>query len=1111
METLANRRKIDVYSPIGKTSLKYLREYASAREGRQFRSITQLKKFYNMTETNVKYHLATLYNTEIDKQKKNKKVKQTYKQAAENNANYFEKLQKRNVFRDIYKNVYLLQNNRRDEFSINLEEALGVFSLKEFLGKLLNALLEANKTFLTIEVNGTFYTLNDHTRLRLLEYIENGMVQQEDVTESDGRVVTNIEYADTMTIHAFEPKHKNQRHNGAFFKYMHNMKFDLSKYGIYSVVDYSDIKRVEEINRDTCLIHALKQGGLEEQYTDAIKELVKNRCIPLSDLDKICEKAEIQIQLKKVDKNNKKDDKHNDRYVYGKQFKRVFVIGLIDEHYFLIDETNITSYAIQNYDEVKNEKEPNYIIKKQGNSYKRDKKRCIDSFKLVRLLIDNKDTLLEEISNENSLIAATQFYDRVDDKITDLNYTVNASTIKPVVQKEEEKPKKEVEFVNVFFDFETYVKHVAVNLSGVEKHRKQHTPYLCRTIDNSGIEKVFYGENCGLKMLFSLNKHTRLIAHNANYDYRFIIRHLHNVREISRGNRLISCTGLFKKLQIQIKDSLHLISMPLRDFPGAFNLRSEKEVMPYDLYNETTVNEKFVSINTALSFVKEEDRGQFLDNIKKWNLQVGDKYNIIEYSSKYCALDCSILRDGYNTFRGWMLEHVKIDINDMLTIASLAHKYFVNEGCYNGVNQLGGTPQRFIQKCVVGGRTMCADNVKHQVSGRIQDFDAVSLYPSAMYRMDGFLLGVPKVITNLDYNDLKRKDGYFVEIVIKRVGIKRTLPLISYKNDKGVRMFTNDVIGKHVFVDKITLEDIITFQDVEFDIVRGYYFDEGFNTKIKDTIKYLFEKRLELKKQKNNCEMVYKLIMNSGYGKSIMKPIENETRVINNEEEFQKYMTRNYNWIISFNRISDSEKFRVKSVKTLIDHFNIAHVGVSILSMSKRIMNEVMCLAEDNGIDIYYQDTDSMHLKEEGIDVLSNAFNEKYGRELIGKQLGQFHSDFDFHDEEGNKRNDIANIYASRSLFLGKKCYIDELKGTNKNTGEIETDYHIRMKGVPNSCILYTSKKLGFNNVYDMYESLYNGNAIDFDLTQNGKKANFKFENDYTVHTLSVFQRKIKF
>jgi hypothetical protein len=38
--------------------------------------------------------------------------------------------------------------------------------------------------------------------------------------------------------------------------------------------------------------------------------------------------------------------------------------------------------------------------------------------------------------------------------------------------------------------------------------------------------------------------------------------------------------------------------------------------------------------------------------------------------------------------------------------------------------------------------------------------------------------------------------------------------------------------------------------------------------------------------------------------------------------------------------------------------------------MSKRIMNEVMCLAEQNKLKLYYQDTDSIHIKEEDIEVL---------------------------------------------------------------------------------------------------------------------------------------------
>ena len=42
--------------------------------------------------------------------------------------------------------------------------------------------------------------------------------------------------------------------------------------------------------------------------------------------------------------------------------------------------------------------------------------------------------------------------------------------------------------------------------------------------------------------------------------------------------------------------------------------------------------------------------------------------------------------------------------------------------------------------------------------------------------------------------------------------------------------------------------------------------------------------------------------------------------------------------------------------------------------MSKRIMNEVMCTAEDIGIDIMYQDTDSMHLYKDDLGPLREEF-----------------------------------------------------------------------------------------------------------------------------------------
>ncbi len=217
-------------------------------------------------------------------------------------------------------------------------------------------------------------------------------------------------------------------------------------------------------------------------------------------------------------------------------------------------------------------------------------------------------------------------------------------------------------------------------------------------------------------------------------------------------------------------------------------------------------------------------------------------------------------------------------------------------------------------------------------------------------------------------------------------------------------------------------------------------------------------------------------------------------------------MIKNYNFIKDITVIYDLKgkpcKWKVNTIKAIDEHFNIPHVGCSILSMSKRIMNEVICLAEDNKLDIYYQDTDSMHIQEKDIETLQNAFKTKYDKELIGKNMGQFHSDFDF-----KKHTDV---YASKSIFLGKKSYIDELKGTDEK-GNINTSYHIRMKGIPNKVILYTVEKMKLSSPMELYEKLYNKEAILFDLTCGGDKANFKKHANYTIETLKMFNRIIIF
>lgn len=1115
-------------------NIKRLREYASTLYGTRFKSFRSVYTTLGLDTITAQRELATWYNADITQkrdeikkvvrqQKTQEIVERRVKREHIRQVNRLKKTEERVEIEREKANTHRLQVQRiafvdgirqsianvnvgrTDKFIVSIDEGLKCYNNK--MGDLLQTLLretdQINKKYITLQVGNNHYAINDNTRLRLAKLIENDFFGVRLGTKSDEDIIVELKKVTDITVMCHDAAHKNEKHEGSFFKYFNKTNLNLSRYGILTKEQAAE---PEKYYNDTCLIYALKQGGLPEQKLDELRVILRSRNVPISDLKTICEKAEIRIELSKLDKDGLKDRKNNDRFIFGREYDTIFKIGLVDSHYFIIDdEVKVTTFALENYTELQDEKDFNLIFVKCGKrGYRRDEKRCIiNSFKMIRCLLDNKEQLLEKINYENSLIAATQFYRNIDDEITDLHYKIHKNTIRSVEEKDTKKPKMggDVVFTNVFFDFETLCDEIG-----------KHFPYLCRTESENGDKKCFVGGDCGYQMLKSLDSHTRLIAHNCTYDLRFIFRYLSQISELNRGSRMINCNAVFGKYQIQVKDSYHMIPMALRDFGKVFGLETVKEVMPYDLYNRDTVSKRFIDIDFAKRYLKKEEHDQFIHNIERWNLRgEGNTYDIIEYSSRYCEIDCSILRSGYNIFRKWMSDLTKLDINNVLTNASLSNKHLIRQGCYKAVNKLCGTPQRFIQKFVVGGRTMCANNQKYTVSGRIQDFDAVSLYPSAMFRMPGFLRGVPKVITNLSFDDLQTKDGYFVEIIVKKVGIRRAFPLMSIKNEAGVRVFTNDCVGKTLLVDKVGLEDLIRFQKVEFDIVRGYYFDEGFCDKINDVMANLFSERLRLKKEENKCETVYKVIMNSGYGGSIMKAIDTETRTFDDEKEFKTFLTRQYNWVMSYNKVSGCDKIRCKSVKRINDHFNIPHVGVSILSWSKRIMNEVMCLAEDIGVPIFYQDTDSMHLREEDIPRLQAAFAVEYGRELIGKGMGQFHSDFDFHDKNGEKRDDIKGIYAARSIFLGKKSYIDELKGVNVDTGDIETDYHIRMKGIPNSTILHTTEKLGYENPFELYEALYSGKVIKFDLTNDGAKCNFKYEKDYTVSTVKYFERTIKF
>ena len=957
--------------------------------------------------------------------------------------------------------------------------------------------------------NGTSIFLNDRT----LQRLSDGLVNEKPSSDkaSDEELVELKELADTIELIVISDGRK--RPAGAFFRFTHRTGFDWCRYGIFPEVN-------PENYHDSCLFLALEAGGLPEEKLERLKLMLLNRYVAKCKLKEICAALEISIKLKTV-----RADVHASRQeVFGQRGAPVFELGLVDDHFFIKEPVEVTHFALKHYDRVCHE--PNYhcIASHNGRQWLRDERKFIDSFRLFKVLLENQETLLTPITHGDA-IHASKFYREVRE-FGSLDYTeknLRSSCYEP--KKGGPAPYR------IYFDFETVT-------SG-----ERHEPYLVRYETEHGLQREFRGKQCGLDMLRSIARlpgkdDIALIAHNSNYDARFLMPFLDRQTVIEKSGRFLSVSGVFLDRQewryvwITIRDSYRMIDMPLRQFGKSFGLTVEKEIMPYSLFTSENVERGHVPIDEALVHVSEQarhafetstnlNRGartynedlarsveeakeHFMSNVERWGCLSGDNFDLIQYSSEYCRIDCKVLHLGYEVFRGWMMEHTQLDPAHYITLQSLAADYMLKEGCHDGVSQLSGVPQAFISRCVIGGRVMANSNQKCHVEGKVTDYDACSLYPSAMRRLGGYLMGAPKVLApnQLEYEFLCRQDGYFVDIRVTRVKKHRQFPLAPLINDEsGTRDWTNALEGHELHLDKTGLEDLIRWQGVEFEVLRGYYFDEGRNDQLGHCIQHLYDVRRRLKREGNPAQLVFKLLMNSAYGRTILKPIESDTVVIP-EAHWESFASLNYQWIERAQKVG--ERYYAKQVRGLITHFNYVHAGVEVLSTSKRIMNEVMCLAEDEGHVIYYQDTDSIHLNSDAVPELAKAYKRVYNRELDGEDMGEFHVDLDLPGA-------VGEVYAKESLFLGKKTYLHVLEGIDKNGNSI-SGYHIRMKGVPSRSIRHTADKAGIS-VLDVYRRLYGGSPVSFDLTCGGQSCGFKYQKDLSVRSYKdgEFVRTLRF
>lgn len=996
--------------------------------------------------------------------------------------------------------------------------------------KVLQNLITPTENIMLV-LNGKRFTLTEkNLKGGVAEALKNlffsGSYVQEGKEKSDAIEVEIRNGIANGSIEILErPTKKYDNKNAGFFKYLNTTDIDLTR---YQIIKNETEKEHIQVH---CLIHTLLLCGIPQDICNAIMLNFNSAYdFPKSKLLKVTELIKCNIHLYQArDEQDKKINIFSDS-VYGK-YDNEIKIAIYQKHYFIYEEVDYSIFSIKNYKEVKNERFFNKITSKRTpQTYKREKYNKINSLQLIYYLFQDgnfkQDNIIKLIDPREKQI----YLSNIETEQTEFELKENKENIIPVI---------------FYADTETDVSdglHKLLYFGIVDEYDNE--PLI---ITENYTDQIYKYINKKLSSLPKINGkyYPKIYFHNVKYDFNVIKNYFTIASIVKKAGVIYSFdipTGLKNKKYIHnlicIMDSYKMAPFPLRKFNNVFGLPKEldkKEAINYLYYTSQTKYNNNENINIYMDGLKSDDKKFFINNLKTiYDFEYNEEkqtFNPLKYYLYYLKYDVLVLRAGLQVLKNKMNDLTGLNINNVLTVSSLVDKTLKNKDCYNNVYSVKGNLREFIGKAVFGGRVAVNQKyVKQELKKIINDYDAVSLYPSAMVRMSkemGIPTGKASIITCTEYNEIKNYLYYIVQVKITKINKSQQIPFIGHKSD-GVTNYINDVgEGIDMVIDKITLEDYIKFHEIEFEIIGGVYWNNGTNKQIGIVIEELFNDRNKYKKLMKKydnetaeyksadvMQQLIKLMLNSAYGKTIIKKEEikiqiKQTRTDEEKQEYNNYVYNNFNTIKETYDLNG--KSQIIKQYAYDDSSNYAHVGCLILSYSKRIMNEVMAIANDNDINIYYQDTDSMHLDNKDIPKLEKLYYEKYNRVIRGDALGQFHSDFSI---KGASKT--ADILATTSIFLGKKCYLDILESVN-DTGDKIYDSHIRLKGISTAGIdreiniLMDEHQINkIDATIMLFNKMKNGETVKFILNPIGEKPMFIYTND-GVKTRQEFTRNISF
>jgi len=618
-----------------------------------------------------------------------------------------------------------------------------------------------------------------------------------------------------------------------------------------------------------------------------------------------------------------------------------------------------------------------------------------------------------------------------------------------------------------------------------------------------------------------------------------------------KGGSLYAVNLRFSGMFISVRDSLKMITVGISKFPSAFQLPAElkkqDEFIIYEFFNEDNSDEDFRC--TLVDYVGDHrfDGDEEKDSAKKASFISGletflrskhwldgeDKFSPWKLYQFYLRYDVLVLAGGLHRFNEnfKIITEDKLQVLHSLTISSFANRYMGFHGCFKDANEMSLSTRSFQSKAVYGGRVYCTPEFEGRENrGEFDYFDACSLYPTAIKFVceakGGFPTGPCQLLREeeLNYDFLLRETTeYTVEIRITAIRKKQlSIPFIAHRQKSKSINYLNDLPADGsevvVTVDRQTLEDYIEFHQIEFEILRGVYWSGSKNPRWGAVIENLYQERLKCKAAGHGVRSDnLKLIMNSAYGKTIMKTSPTEKVYVPLFRNRKGIKTENPWRLTIFNQLQVTKSFRfvgdhqIELTRFKKDNsYTLSKYGSMILAASKHVMNRVFNLMSDMKLPIYYTDTDSFVIDRSSRLLVADAFRVRYGQELVGDQLGQMHSDFSFKHEGKSISPDL--VHSTHFFPMAKKLYLHCLVATMPD-GKVHHSIQFKSKGCTQSGLVYKAREYGEGDegVVGLYRSLSLGHTIEVPLNPPGN-VRFVYDKDNRVTTDrdKIFYRNIK-